>query len=515
MANSSCTSYSCRNMKDFYNKLCLLLLEEFFGSIVQCIGNSLLYGTKTLRAICFGTSLPVAKVKEGLCVLIKHGFVTYQRNEEEVEYTIYQDKIIMILRYPRYILFAKTHCGDEGEIMLEEVLKHGYITASEVIIKTYKRIEQTPSRSAEPSIPNLKDVFELLVKNQFLMRSLSFEATRDALKPDYNLPNLDLIAISSVLKGQNTELSDNTIYWKVNFDRLTEDLRDQILISATTQRFDKNAGELMKHMINLMYCRTASWAATSNPIPYTEIKEEVKKSNYEELEHFLDQYLRLIEEDSTQFIRRVGDSGGGQYILNMKNAFKQLTWATVEHIVTERFDSKAARIFRLIRNEIDVNLDQIQTLAMFPAKDAKSITYALSQENYIQTQELKKSGTLSAPTKLTKASPPYRFCIDLTKIVEMETEHCYQALYNIITRRDHESTNNKRLIEKQLRVQILSANLREHGATEQQLADIAEMITPSEIQQLERAQNAIKKLAAAELQVDETLFLFSMYVMYH
>lgn len=109
---------------------------------------------------------------------------------------------------------------------------------------------------------------------------------------------------------------------------------------------------------------------------------------------------------------------------------------------------------------------------MFPAKDAKSITYALSQENYIQTQELKKSGTLSAPTKLTKASPPYRFCIDLTKIVEMETEHCYQALYNIITRRDHESTNNKRLIEKQLRVQILSANLREHGATEQQLADV-------------------------------------------
>lgn len=102
----------------------------------------------------------------------------------------------------------------------------------------------------------------------------------------------------------------------------------------------------MKHMINLMYLRTASWAATSNPIPYTEIKEEVKKSNCEELEHYLDQYLRLLEEDSTQFIKRVGDSGGGQYIINMKNAFKQLTWTTLEHIVTERFDSKAARIFR-------------------------------------------------------------------------------------------------------------------------------------------------------------------------
>jgi len=105
---------------------------------------------------------------------------------------------------------------------------------------------------------------------------------------------------------------------------------------------------------------------------------------------------------------------------------------------------------------------------MIPTKEAKELTYTLSQENYIQAQEMKRSGTLySGPTKA-----PYRFSIDLTKIVEMEIEHCYQALYNIITRRDHESASNKRMIEKQLRVQILSANLKEHGATEQQLADV-------------------------------------------
>ncbi|XP_024881319.1 DNA-directed RNA polymerase III subunit RPC3 [Temnothorax curvispinosus] len=500
------------NMKDFYNKLCLLLLEEYFGSIVQCIGNNLMYGTKTLGAIHFETNLSIAKIKEALCVLIKYGFVTYKQNEENVEYTLHQNKIIMLLRYPRYILFAKTYCGDEGEIMLEEVLKHGYIAASEVIIKTYKRIEQTPSKSVEPlSIPNLKKVFELLVKNQFLMHSTSFDTmTEDTEKPDYNLPDLDLAAISNVLEGENIELSDSKIYWKVNFDRFTQDLRDQIVISAMTKRFDKNAGELMRQLINLMYLRTASWAATSNPIPYTEIKEEVKKLNYEDLEHFLDQYLRLLEEDSTQFIKRVGDSGGGQYSVDMKNAFKQLTWATLEHIVTERFGSKAARIFRLVRIEIDVNLEQIQNLAMIPAKEAKFLTYTLSRENYIQTEEMKKSGTSSGPAKA-----PYRFCIDLTKIVEMEIEHCYQALYNIIKRRDHESTSNKRMIEKQLRVQILSANLKEHGATEQQLADIAEMMTPSETEQLEKAQNAIKKLAATELQIDETLFLLTMYFRYH
>lgn len=124
-------------------------------------------------------------------------------------------------------------------------------------------------------------------------------------------------------------------------------------------------------------------------------------------------------------------------------------------------------IFRLVRNEIDVNLEQIQNLAMIPAKEAKFLTYTLSRENYIQTREMRKSGTSSGPAKTL-----YRFCIDLTKIVEMEIEHCYQALYNIIKRRDHESTSNKRMIEKQLRVQILSDNLKEHGATDQQLADV-------------------------------------------
>ncbi|XP_011873088.1 PREDICTED: DNA-directed RNA polymerase III subunit RPC3 isoform X2 [Vollenhovia emeryi] len=493
-------------MHDFHNKLCSLLLGEYFGSIVQCIGISLAYGTKTLHAICFRTKLPRAKVREGLHVLMKHGFVTSGEYDERIGYTLHLNKVIMLLRLPRYTLFVKTMCGDEGEIMLEEVLKHGYITASELIIKTYKRIEQTPSKSVQLSfVPNLKEVFELLVKNQFLMHSTLVNTTieeEQAEKPVYDLPELDVMAISNVLEGQNVELADNKLYWKVNFDRLTQDLRDQIVISAMTPRFDKNAEELMRQLINLMYLRTASWASTSNPIPYSEIKEAVKKLSYQELEHYLDQYLQLLEEDSTQFIKRVGDSGGGQYSINMKNAFVQLIWATLDHIVTERFGPKAARIFRLVRDEINVNMEQIQNLAMIPAKEAKSLTYTLSQENYIQIQEMRKNGTLSGPAKVL-----YRFYIDFDRLVEMETEHCYQALYNIIKRRDLETTNNKRIIEKQLRIQILSNKFEEHGASEQQLTDIAEMMTPSETQQFENAQNAIKKLAATQLQIDETLFL--------
>ncbi|XP_020279904.1 DNA-directed RNA polymerase III subunit RPC3 [Pseudomyrmex gracilis] len=501
-------------MKDLYGKLCSSLLEEYFGSIVQSVGNNLLCGKKTLRLIWFGTGLPLAKVKEGLCVLVKHGFVTYHQDEDNnIEYTIEQNKIIMLLRYPRFIFFVKTCCGDEAEVMIEEVLKHGYITASDVIIKTYKRIEQTPSKSAEvPSISQLKDIFELLLKNRFLMRSLSFDTKlQENDKPNYVLPNIDVRAIASKLQNQAADLPDKDVHWKVNFDRLIEDLRDQIIISAVNQRFDKNAAELMRRMIILMELRTLSWADTSNPIPFTEIREEIRKDpNYPELEQYLDQYLRLIEEDNSQFIKRVGDSGGGQYSIDMKNIFKELTWATIENIVTDKYGSKAARIFRLVRKEYDLGIDQIQRLAMLPAKEAKYLCYILAQENYMQIHERKRGGT---STGLTKGL--FRFSIDLSKVVQMKIEHCCHALYNIIKRRDHETSSNRRMIEKQLRVQILSDNLKEHGATEQQLADIAEMMTPSESEQLEKAQNAIKKLAATELQIDETLFLLTLYFRYH
>lgn len=47
--------------------------------------------------------------------------------------------------YYRYMFFVKTEFGDEAEIMLEVVLKNGYITASKTIIETYKRLEQLPS----------------------------------------------------------------------------------------------------------------------------------------------------------------------------------------------------------------------------------------------------------------------------------------------------------------------------------------------------------------------------------
>lgn len=79
----------------------------------------------------------------------------------------------------------------------------------------------------QPSVPVLKDKFELLVKNQFLMRSLYAETPEQAAneKPDFNLPNLNISVISKQIEGGIADPGDSKIYWKVNFDRFTQDLR--------------------------------------------------------------------------------------------------------------------------------------------------------------------------------------------------------------------------------------------------------------------------------------------------
>ncbi|XP_076639029.1 RNA polymerase III subunit C isoform X2 [Colletes latitarsis] len=465
-------------------KLCSCILLEHFGQIVQSVGDDLFkYGPKPYGLIRHTTHLTLSKIKEALCVLIKYDLITHRQTERGIEYSLAYEKILMILRYPKYMFFVKTVCGDEAEMMLEEVLKNGYITASELIMKTYKRIERSPSE-LQLSVSMLKDKFELLVKNQFLMRSLHSETTEVPEtndKPDFNLPDLNVGAIMKEIQGSSSsDFGDSKIYWKVNFDRFSQDLR------------------------------TASWASTSNPIPLTEIKDAVRKIDYPLLMQYLDQYLRLIEEDTSQFLKRVGDSGGGQYSVNMKGAFNQLAWTTLDNIVTVRFGSKAARIFRLVRNRKYIEQEQIQQLAMIPAKEAKYLTYTLLQENYLQMQEIKKGGVSATPMKTF-----FLFHIDLNIVVRMEIEHCYHALYNTMQRREHEVTSNKRMIDKQLRMQTLTSNLKEHGATEEQLAEIAELMTPSEKQQLEKVQNTVKKLSVTELQIDDTLFLLTMYLRYH
>lgn len=351
------------------------------------------------------------------------------------------------------------------------------------------------------SLVEVRDKFISLVTAKYLRRYPENGVTEE---DRFKIPTLNLAQI-------NTEPGDAEIYWCVNFDRFHQDFRDMLLIAAVTRRFDENAGELMKIMLQQMYVRTEPWAETSNPIPFVEIKDIIRKhEKYGQLLAYLEHYLTVLTDDESRFITKVGDASGGQFVINLKNAIEQLTWATLEMVVLEKFDTKAARIFRLVRAKKFIEPEQIQQLAMIPSKEAKRLSYQLLEENFLQLQELRKtSAASSGPAKSF-----ILFHIDFDQVVRMVLELCFKSLYNAMTRRHYDKEVNKRIIDKKHRVDTITMSLKVQGAPEEQLADIAEMITPPEKELLEKIGKVMKRLNLAELEIDDSIHLIQLYLKY-
>lgn len=93
-----------------------------------------------------------------------------------------------------------------------------------------------------------------------------------------------------------------------------------------------------------------------------------------------------------RFLQKNDEAGGGMYSINMKTAFQQLAWASIENVITQKFGSKATRIFRVVRAKKFVEQEEIQREAMIPGKEAKLFTYKLLEENFLQIQTIKKAG---------------------------------------------------------------------------------------------------------------------------
>lgn len=488
-------------------------------------------------------------MKEALCILIKYRLVTFtpNRNENVANYTLQHERILLMLRYAKYINLIKKKFGTECEIMMEELLHRSYWTASELIIKSIEKLKKDHNKHV--TILALREKFCSLVTAQYLIRlpyseedkpvpTLILKENEEFLPPTIDFKQIALVQNN---KAPIESLPDQGVYWTVNFDRFHQDMRDKLIVNAFIEKFDENAGEFVRLLLQQMYIRTTPWAEVSNPVQIVEIRDLVRKqATHQHLLAFFDQYVNVLgmylnqffilfnysvlEQDSSKLIRQAGDAGGGSFQIYLKETFTQFAWEIVEQIILEKFDTKAARIFRLVKSKLYIEPDQIQQLAMIPAKEAKRLSYQLLEENFLQVQELKKSSS-NGPNKSFTL-----FYINLDQIVRMIMELCYKTLYNIMTRKNHERLVHKRIIEKKQRVDTIIMGMKVQGAAEEQLADVSvlwkiywflkfcsqieEMITPPEREILQKIDVTMKKLNTVELEIDETIFLLQMYLIY-
>lgn len=328
-------------------------------------------------------------------MLVQYRLVKYNQletNENLAEYSLLHEKVLLFLRYPRYVQFALKKFGPTAALLVEELLKSGIAVAQSVIIESYSNADD----KSDKLLTQIRDSFQDLVTEQYFIRSPEVnEDVVPQLKVNqsglFTPLELDLKELKAMIES-GVEPTSN-VYWTVNFDKFHQSFRDRILVEAVERQIDSNAGEAFQFILKVMYNNTDAWAAHSNPISYVDIKKIVdRKSQNIELIQYIEQYVSIIEKDECGFLRKNDESGGGLYTIHMNTAFQHLAWAVIENVITQKFGSKATRIFRVVRAKKYIEQEDIQRHAMIPGKEAKLFTYKLLEENFLQIQTIKKAG---------------------------------------------------------------------------------------------------------------------------
>ncbi|KAI3361063.1 hypothetical protein L3Q82_013266 [Scortum barcoo] len=534
-------------------RLCGLLLREHFGEVVEKVGTHLLKsGAQNLRTIIHETGISLDLIRRSLCVLVQHGICMFSSGRKgpgsPMEYQTSCDRILRILRFPRYIYTAKTLYGDTGELIIEELLQRGEMTMSSTVKTVADRLTQNMEEGRSMDYSEVSSAFSKLVETHFLQRCPPMAGagttksatpatpgtpagtpaapvstappTPESFPDCYKVPHVTLIGRGKrQLSSEDGEdqrnakkarmdsetHGDEGIYWQVNFERFHLHFRDQAIISAVANKLDQTSSEIVRTMLRMSEVTTSPIATCTKPLSANEIFRSLPTS-YNIARPILDQYLTLLVDDPMEFVGKAGESGGGMYVVNLHRALANLARATLESVVQERFGSRSARIFRLLLRKRHLEQKQVEDFAMIPAKEAKDMLYTLLSQNLVQLQEIPKTPDY-APSRTF-----YLYTVNQLPTARMLLQNCYKTVANLVERRLFESRESKRLLEKSQRIEAILASLQASGAEPEQLTEVEEMITAPEKQQLEALRLHINKLDSAENQVDETIFLLESYI---
>lgn len=507
-------------------KLCHKILQEIFGEIVANVGQVLFkLGTNPLRVIKGNINIPEDKVREALAVLIQHNLVTYNEWHTNIPaYTLEHERILLMVRFPRYVYMVRERFGEESELLVDMLLKEGQSSASHIIVHSCLKLHEAPgdgggNNGYEERHVTVKNHLLQLIENEFIQRCPVPQDSKVAVpvltitdEQLYSFPSelLDLKSLQQDIqlrmngnKNPGVVHKDSDVLWRINYDKFHMEFRDQEIRNSLVRRVDPLAGECLGAVLKVSYTRSDPWAPTMNVVTAGEVRDQLKDLQY------LDQYLKILEEESGGCVQRFGDAGGGQYRVDMAAAYTTLVYTTVDNCIQERFGSKAARVFRLIREHHMLEQDQVGEMSMISKKEANLLSYRLLHDNFIRLHEVRKT---LAPSPMNKNI--FLFHVDMVAVVKMLLEWCYKALYNLIVQREMRTQENRRLLEKRTRVDTIVENLKATGGTEDQIQEVEEMVSPAEREIVEQVLATQDRLFESETGLDDTMFILQMYLYY-
>ncbi|XP_057308566.1 DNA-directed RNA polymerase III subunit RPC3-like isoform X1 [Hydractinia symbiolongicarpus] len=504
------------------------IIKEHFGEIVEKTVTYLIKnGSRSLRDIFNSVHLNREEIKKSLSILVHHELVAYTKNKNGVtEYQARLDHILRRKRYQKYVYCAKSKFGDVAELVIENLLLNGCDTLSRVSKNVAERLESDETDDSRPDEGLVVQKCKELIVGHFLLRvrnpttveeedvveqedsekfvfPIGVGVKRKTTSPEQS--SLKRIKLTSSECSENYE--DDGVYWHVNFERFDQVFVDQMIISAASERLDQSASKIVATILKMTEMeRTLISQATRSVSIFDIVKKlpSVPKLDQQEVH----QYLSLLSDEKTGgFVTKKDEAAGGMYAVNIHRSINMLCQSVCATVVQERFGSKACRVFRLLLEKKHLEQKQIGEIAMIPFKEVKELLYKLFEERFLQLQEISKTADY-APSRTF-----YLFTVDLPQVTRFLLNRCYQAIGNLMARRRFEMDENKRLLEKNEKIEgILSALSSSNEDTEQVMQELEELITPTEKQQLEKLKIVLARLEQGEIQVEKTIFVLKNFI---
>ena len=133
--------YFSTRMCDPQSRLVSQIVSDVLGDTAATVATDIAsFSVKTLVQIVSSNNLSIKQVRAALAVLVQHNMVTCsdKRKPGTVDYSLHMENIISFLRYPRFLFLVKTSFGNEAEVMVEEIIKAGSETETNILFKTAK-----------------------------------------------------------------------------------------------------------------------------------------------------------------------------------------------------------------------------------------------------------------------------------------------------------------------------------------------------------------------------------------
>ncbi|XP_074603445.1 RNA polymerase III subunit C [Brevipalpus obovatus] len=529
-------------MSAYQVRLCTQLLSEYFGEIVSKVGESLMQlGQSPLAIIINHCGQSASNCKKSIATLIQHQMVTFGKHSRGyTEYTINPDRVLLLLRYPRYIHIAKVMFGVIGEQIIEKILKDGMLTVDEIVQRVIPHLDGKVSEPAHKFPQLVYDVFGRIVQEKFIAPCCRYSDEKKSAdwydKPiDEELQD-ELIKLSP-LNQASQESSDtdepatkrrkrdiassdsrstvnsNVIYWQVNVETFHIAIRDTMIMEGLKTYYnDDKAAQLVRAILGCGASKRNLWIKETLEVPKNEIESCCTREHLFRNSDELDTYLLFLTDDNNAFVIRSGELAGiPLYRVNTFNIIDRMVKSCLSSAVIDRFGTRPGRIFNLLlpRKPNEPNCKQykqIEEMAMMEPKDVKECTISLLENRFIKMMQFPKQNEYAC----------FLFTTDIEDMCRNMLERSYHAVSNCIVRRNHEIQSHKSLIDRKVLIEAVIVNLRqqsnEQPDVEQQIEELNQSFSTHDRELLAKLKLTTTNLEIGELKIDETLILMETWI---